>query len=189
MIYFTSDLHLGHANIIKLCRRPFETVEEMDERIIENWNKRVKKNDTVYLLGDVVWDKKKVDYYMERLLGKKILLVGNHDSPWAKREEYRRHFEAVEKYLEVSLNGRPVTMCHYPMLEWKASREELPEKQGYHIHGHIHNRISEEYIQLYLHPAALNAGVDLNGFAPVDFESLIENNEKFKSEAKKALNR
>lgn len=73
MTLFTSDLHFGHKNIVDLCRRPFADVEEMDAVLIENWNRKVKKNDVVYLTGDVVWDKKKVAYYMEQLSGKKTL--------------------------------------------------------------------------------------------------------------------
>ena len=183
MIYFTSDLHLGHDNIIKLCQRPFLTIDEMDAAIIENWNRRVKSNDVVYLIGDAIWDKKKVAYYMEQLSGKKILVTGNHDSTWAKREENRKYFEEITPYVEVHLNGHPITMCHYPMLEWKSSREEKGRKLGYLIHGHIHNRISEEYRQLYLQFNALNAGVDINGFTPVSFEKLLENNMNFKISA------
>ncbi|MBQ8529043.1 MAG: metallophosphoesterase family protein [Clostridia bacterium] len=183
MIYFTSDLHLGHERIIELCQRPFESVEEMDEALIENWNRRVKRNDTVYILGDLLWDKKRVDYYLERLLGKKILIRGNHDSTWAKREESLCHFESILQYLEISHHGHSVTMCHYPMLEWKASREPLGKKVGYHVHGHIHNRISSEYDPLYTHPCALNAGVDVNGYKPVTFSELVENNLKFKLSA------
>ena len=85
MVYFTSDLHLGHSNIISLCNRPFVNIEEMDKVLIENWNRKVKKNDTVYVMGDIVWDKKKVAYYMEQLTGRKILVIGNHDSHWAKK--------------------------------------------------------------------------------------------------------
>ena len=144
MTYFTSDLHFGHGNIIKLCNRPFADVESMDSALIENWNKKVKKNDTVYVLGDIVWDKKLVGYYMERLAGTKILIAGNHDSTWVRRDECKAYFEKTLPYLEAHLNGHPITMCHYPMLEWASSREELGRKLGYHIHGHIHNRISEE---------------------------------------------
>ena len=64
MIYFTSDLHFGHSNIIKLCNRPFATVEEMDRALMEGWNKKVKKCDTVYIIGDIIWDKKLVEYYI-----------------------------------------------------------------------------------------------------------------------------
>ena len=183
MTYFTSDLHFGHGNIIKLCNRPFADVESMDTALIENWNKKVKKNDTVYVLGDIVWDKKLVGYYMERLAGTKILIAGNHDSTWVRRDECKAYFEKTLPYLEAHLNGHPITMCHYPMLEWASSREELGRKLGYHIHGHIHNRISEEYRQLYLSFNALNAGVDVNGFEPVTFEELIANNMRFKLEA------
>lgn len=183
MTLFTSDLHFGHKNIVDLCRRPFADVEEMDAALIENWNRKVKKNDVVYLIGDVVWDKKKVAYYMEQLSGKKILIAGNHDSTWIKREECRKHFEEIVPYLEVHLNGHPITMCHYPMLEWRSSREESKRKLGYLIHGHIHNRIADEYRQLFLQFNALNAGIDVNAFAPVTFDELVENNLRFKLNA------
>ncbi len=183
MTYFTSDLHFGHSNIIKLCSRPFCDVDEMDETLIANWNRKVHKNDVVYILGDVVWDKKRLSDYMERLSGKKILVVGNHDASWAKREEAREYFESIAPYLEVNLNGHPITMCHYPMLEWKSSREDIPRKLGYHIHGHIHNRVADEYRQLFLSFNALNAGIDVNGFEPVNFDELLLNNARFKLDA------
>ena len=180
MVYLTSDLHLGHENILGLCDRPFGDIAEMDTAIIENWNKRVKKCDTVYILGDAVWDKRKVAFYMEQLVGKKILVTGNHDSPWAKKADCQALFEAVVPYLETHLNGYPITMCHYPMLEWKGSREDPPHRIGFHIHGHIHNRVADEYLPLYRQFNALNAGVDINGFVPVTFEELLENNMAFK---------
>ena len=183
MIFFTSDLHFGHANIMKLCQRPFASADEMDEALIKGWNGKVGKNDTVYLLGDVVWDKKKVAYYMDRLCGKKILVAGNHDSDWAKREECKACFCDVVPYLEIKHEGHHITLCHYPMLEWKNSREEEPKHLGYHIHGHIHNRVSDEYRALYLQFNALNAGVDVNGFLPVLFDELMENNMRFKLNA------
>jgi len=177
---FLSDLHLGHGNIIRLCERPFASVEEMDAALIENWNRKVKKEDVVYVLGDVVWDKRKVAYYMEQLAGRKILITGNHDVGWAKREECQRYFELVAPYLELRLDGHPITLCHYPLLEWNFSREEEKKRLGYLIHGHIHNRVSEEYLPLFLRFNALNAGADVNGFAPVSFAELMENNLQFK---------
>ena len=180
MIYFISDLHLGHSRIAELCHRPFESVEKMDSVLIENWSRRVKKCDTVYIVGDIVWDKRRVDMYMERLSGKKILIYGNHDSDWARRAEVRRHFEDVVQYLEIHHCGHPITLCHYPMLEWRGSRDPLGRKVGYHIHGHIHNRVSDEYRALYTHPCAFNAGVDINDFKPVTLSELIENNLRFK---------
>ena len=72
MIFFTSDLHLGHANIIRLCDRPFSNVEEMDETIINNWNEHVHKDDTVYVLGDftMIKDVAIVENYINQLNGK-----------------------------------------------------------------------------------------------------------------------
>lgn len=54
MIFFTSDLHLGHENCIRLCNRPFSSIEEMDETLIENWNRKITGKDTVYILGDLM---------------------------------------------------------------------------------------------------------------------------------------
>ena len=59
MVYFTSDLHLGHENVIKLCNRPFDSIEEMDEALIHNWNRKVTNRDTVYVLGDLIYKKQK----------------------------------------------------------------------------------------------------------------------------------
>ena len=180
MEFFTSDLHLGHHNVIRLCNRPFANLEEMDQVLIHNWNQRVKKNDTVYIIGDIVFDQRKVAFYLEQLSGKKVLIAGNHDTTWTKKAEIQPFFEAVVPYLEVRLNAHPITMCHYPMLEWRASREKSHRKIGYHIHGHIHNRVTDSYLPLYRQFNALNAGVDINGFAPVTFEELIKNNDAWK---------
>lgn len=86
MIYFTSDLHLGHANIINHCKRPFSSVDEMDERLISMWNARVQPNDTVYILGDLIFRSAAApESYLSRLRGKKHLILGNHDSAWTKK--------------------------------------------------------------------------------------------------------
>lgn len=127
-----------------------------------------------------MWDKKKVALYMEQLSGRKILVAGNHDSGWVKREDCQKYFEAILPYVEAHLNGHPITMFHYPMLEWRTSREEIKRKLGYLIHGHIHNRISDGYRPLFLQFNALNAGVDINAFEPVSFDELLQNNYRFK---------
>ena len=68
MIFFTSDLHLGHENCIRLCNRPFSSIEEMDETLIENWNRKVTGKDTVYILGDLIYrSKKPPEEYLRRL--------------------------------------------------------------------------------------------------------------------------
>ena len=186
MIFFTSDLHFGHSNIIKLCNRPYRDTEEMDEALIYNWNKKVKKNDTVYIVGDFVWKKSDLERYAERLKGNKILIVGNHDK-WVGEGEKDKFFARIAKFEEVSLNCHPVTLCHYPMIEWKNSRKEGTNRLGYLIYGHIHNSVKPEYETLYRSANALNAGVDVNGFEPVTFDELVENNAKFSYYALKML--
>lgn len=85
MVYFTADLHLGHENIIHHCSRPFRTVEEMDRALIDAWNKRVGPEDTVYILGDLMFSCKDPAGYLRQLAGKKHLILGNHDAVWMKR--------------------------------------------------------------------------------------------------------
>lgn len=80
MIYFIADTHFNHPNIIKYCNRPFKNTYEMNEYIIQKWNSVVKKDDTVYHLGDVGFGSlQEVKSLVERLNGTKILLKGNHD--------------------------------------------------------------------------------------------------------------
>ena len=185
MIYFIADLHLGHKNIIELCNRPFSSIEEMDEAIISNWNKKVKKNDTVYIIGDLMWKALDPKMYLDRLNGKKILVIGNHDSNWMCKCDVDLYFEKYSNMIIESLNCHTITMCHYPMLEWKNSRKEGSSKLGYLIYGHIHNKTDEMYNFLFEKENALNAGVDINNFEPVTFEELIENNRIFREKSKK----
>lgn len=84
MIWFTSDLHLGHRAVINFQDRPFGTVEEMNEALIKNWNFLVAKNDTVYILGDISHrcPVEEVNAMISKLKGKKILIRGNHDKEY-----------------------------------------------------------------------------------------------------------
>ena len=79
MTYFTSDQHFGHFNIIRLSRRPFKTVDEMDETMVERWNAKVRDDDTVYVLGDLFFRAATVEPILKRLKGHKHLVLGNHD--------------------------------------------------------------------------------------------------------------
>ena len=178
MTYFTADLHFGHAGIIGLCDRPFADVDEMNEALVDRWNKKVKKNDTVYIVGDLAWKRQDAETYIPRLNGKKILILGNHDK-WYEDEDLARHFVKIVKYEEVSLEGHPITLCHYPMIEWKNSRKEGTSRLGYLVYGHIHNNIKPEYSMLFAAENALNAGADVDHFEPVTFEELKENNAAF----------
>ncbi len=177
MNYFTADLHLGHKNIIELASRPFLTTDLMDEALIRIWNNKVKGNDTVYIVGDLLFDKTKAEQYIKELKGKKVILIGNHDLGWFNQIDVNKYFVESALMIEKNLCNHMITLSHYPLLEWRGGRKDLDcKKLGYHVHGHIHGRCNEKYRQLYLMPHALNAGVDVNNFEPVTFEELCHNN-------------
>ena len=174
MTYFTSDQHFGHFNIIRLSRRPFKTVEEMDETMVERWNAKVRSDDTVYVLGDLFFRAATVEPILKRLKGQKHLILGNHDPSWTDRVDLADYFESVQTLKEGSVDGRLVTMCHYPMLSYPQAR------RGYMIYGHVHNNTGDDYWPLIMRrPRMLNAGVDVNNFEPVTFDELLANNQAF----------
>ena len=100
MVFFTSDLHLGHRNIIRLCNRPFSSIDEMDQRLIEKWNEKVTDADTVYILGDLMFrNEKPPEEYLRQLRGKKHLIIGNHDRAWIKKCNLSFWFESTSNLL------------------------------------------------------------------------------------------
>lgn len=141
MNYYISDLHFGQSNISKLEGRPFETSDEMDKTIIENWNSRVSDDDTVYILGDFVWSPDMWDYYLERLSGKKVLILGNHD-PENFSEDIRKHFLEIVEYKEITDVGRRVIMCHYPIPFHKHDYDE----NVWMLYGHVHHTREYDFL-------------------------------------------
>ena len=178
MVYFTADLHLGHANIIGHCGRPFTSVEEMDRVLLQNWNDRVRPTDTVYILGDLIFrSKAPVADYLEQMPGRKHLITGNHDAGWMKKTDLGRYFESVSLMAEIREGGHRLVLCHYPMMTWNNAG-----LGSYHIYGHIHNNTRDFYWPLLRQmDHALNAGVDVNGFRPVTLPELIENNARHRA--------
>lgn len=180
MIYYTADLHLGHANVIRHCDRPFTSADEMDATLIQNWNAKVHKNDTVYIVGDFLFRAKKpAEDYLAELKGKKHLIIGNHDKYWMKKVDLAKWFESVSPMLFVSDSGHSATLCHYPMMSWPGM-----SRNGHMIYGHIHNNVGADYWPLIAaRDLMLNAGVDINGFSPVTLEEMIQNNRVFKEKS------
>lgn len=176
---FTSDLHLGHKNILP-SRQQFMSIEEHDEYLIRQWNKKVHKNDDVYILGDLSFRAEHpISYYLSQMKGRKHLIVGNHDNYWMKHEENLSiYFNSVDYFKTMKFEKKQITLCHYPMLEFPGSRY-VEQESSYLIHGHIHATKDEDvygYIKK-CQPHALNACVDVNGFEPATFEELKRNNE------------
>lgn len=173
IVYFIADLHFGHKNIIKNCERPFADVAVMDEALIDNWNARVTSEDTVYILGDLMFcEKCHPSVYLERLNGKKHLIIGNHDNSWMKKAELDRFFESRSYMTVIRHEENRITLCHYPMMAFDGD---------FLIYGHIHNNKRNAYWPLLkTMENALNAGVEVNGHRPITFDELQTNNAVFR---------
>lgn len=136
-IYVTSDLHFGHANIMKFCpktRGHFTDVQHMNEEMIRMWNEVVEPGDLVYFLGDVAFlPSAEAAKILNRLHGDKILIEGNHDVKALKDPVFSRCFKEIHKYYEYNHNGVKVVMFHFPILEWNQMH-----RGSVCLHGHLH---------------------------------------------------
>ena len=167
MIWFTSDTHFGHKNIIKYVPRPFSSVEEMDEALIENWNSRVKESDEVYHLGDVaLCSPSKLKKILNRLNGKIYLIKGNHDD---SAEACSDRFEWIKDYYELEVNDpdgyqgkQLLVLFHYAMRVWQASHYGT-----YHLYGHSHGELPDDPTSL-----SFDVGVDCHNYAPINYDEI-----------------
>lgn len=177
-IFFTSDVHFGHENIIRFCQRSFSNAEEMDETLIENWNAKVTNNDKVYILGDLIFKAKKApEEYLSRLKGKKYLILGNHDKYWVNKCDLTKWFVEVDDLMNTSDGKRKITLCHFPMYSW------MHDSRSYMIYGHIHNNtIAPYWKNIWQDSRLLNAGADINGYEPATFDELVRNNRTYKAD-------
>lgn len=185
MIYFTSDPHYYHLNVIKYCNRPFSSVEEMNEMLIKNWNDVVTPDDTVYCLGDFSMAFRPVEAFSHRLSGTKYLVPGNHDfchsyHKKSRSEENRKVW--IQKYVNHGWIVLPeqttldipgvatVNMCHHPY-ELTHEADDKYEKWRPHddgrwlLCGHVHQNWK-------VINRMINVGVDVWDFKPVSVEDI-----------------
>lgn len=184
MKWFTADLHLNHKAILSMGNgRPFKTLDEMQETIINNWNKKVAPKDDVYVLGDMFWGLKdfQIREIMNRLHGKKHLIIGNHDQVNHNRNSHTWVEMVESKILE--MHNTAVVLTHHPQMEWDHYYYD-----SYHLYGHVHGTLNlAEYTRLRPHPNmnCWDVGVDNNNFEPVSFEEIKlkikENKERLKN--------
>ena len=168
-IYFSADTHFNHANIIKYCNRPFSSVEEMNEALIEKWNNKVKDNDQIYILGDLIFGNGlQANDILNKLNGKKFFIKGNHD-PFLKDKNFNRSLlEWIKDYYVLKVNKQKIVLFHYPIAEWDGKFHG-----SIHLYGHVHNNpFPYELGRTY------NVGVDVNNFEPVSLEEILERIEK-----------
>ena len=185
MNYYISDTHFGHENIMHLCNRPFKNVEEQDETLINNWNAKVRNEDNIYILGDFCFRSgKSPKYYLEKLNGKKTLIIGNHDQIIMKNiRELSGYFEEITPYKEIKDDGDKIILCHYPMAEWNGYFHDT-----LHFYGHIHNNVKNKAYEIMKDlNNAYNVGADILEFAPQTKEKIIELNKKFDIEVAKKV--
>ncbi len=170
--FFTSDPHFSHFNVIKYCNRPFASVEEMDAKLIADWNKVVTKNDDVYVTGDFcmmgVKSILEVMDILNQLNGTIHLVFGNHD--------HKNMWYAIEKLMagkvvilgdmaEIKVEGQHIVLCHYSLRTWNRSHYK-----SWHLFGHSHNTLEGTGL-------SMDCGVDakyanLYNWAPWSFEEI-----------------
>lgn len=167
-IWVISDTHFNHANILgfldsngkKFRGDRFKDVTEMNETIIENWNKVVRPEDKIYHLGDVYFGAQQdADKILSRLMGKKRLIVGNHDTIYGKGNVLHKHFQKL--YMWRLFKEFNMLLSHVPI------HRDSFRKVEYNVHGHIHqqNSPSKDYI---------NVCVEKTDYKPVHIEDVIK---------------
>ena len=164
MIYFTSDLHLGHEAVIRMQNRPFTNADEMNRVLIENYNSVVHKDDTVYLLGDICFriGVEKANELIASLKGKKYLIRGNHDKKYDESL-----FEDIRDFMTISVNGLHISLMHYPMLSWPRSHYGSTM-----LHGHIHSDTSYNISNRETGINRYDVGVDANSYMPISIKQI-----------------
>lgn len=164
--FITSDQHWGHANFLSFkddegnLIRPFSCVEEIDQLMIDNWNKVVRRNDKVYQLGDLCFSNRDLDRIMPQLNGEKVFIRGNHDK--LKLAQYAKYFKDIRGSHRLD----DMILSHIPL-----HPASLERSKGC-IHGHIHSyHVLKDGEK---DPMYFNACVEVNNYTPVDFEFIRE---------------
>ena len=182
-LFFTSDSHFNHLNIIKFCNRPFKDVEEMNEKLIENWNKVVPKDGIVFHLGDFAFGGNWNDI-INRLNGKIHLIIGNHDNK-SMKQSYMDKFESVEYQMLLKIGERYVYLNHYPFLCYGGTYRNDAVWQLYgHVHSYPGNTGKDKDRLIHTFPFQYDVGVDNNNYFPISWKEVKE---KIEDNVRKAI--
>jgi calcineurin-like phosphoesterase family protein len=154
MEFFTADQHFDHKNIIEYCNRPFSSVDEMNNTIINNHNSVVGFNDEVYHLGDFTFIKNH-NKFLSRLNGKHFFIRGNHD-----HKNLDGNYEWVKEVHLFKSKRVKIYLSHYAGLTWPESH-----KGAFHLFGHSHGKVKGV-------GRSMDVGVDVNNFTPVSFDEI-----------------
>lgn len=159
--WFTADCHFGHAAILWMTGRPFETIEAHDETLIANWNAVVAPGDDIWLVGDFVHrcHPRRAREIFDRLNGRKRLVIGNHDKgatrslPWVERPE---------AFADVVYGEQRIVMSHYALRVWPGERRQ----NTIHLYGHSHGKLPPLR-------RSLDVGVDVHGYRPISLDEIL----------------
>ena len=180
-VFITSDTHYAHKNI---CRgvtdwrtqdgeipvgstRDFETIEQMNNRLVNGINNVVGQDDTLIMLGDVSFGGfENIGIFLDRLICKNIhLILGNHDTHIENdRENIQSRFLSVQHYLEVNINDKNFVLCHYPLQSWNGLNKGV-----IHLHGHVHLPANRKFGN----GKRMDVGVDGNDMVPYSIDAII----------------
>lgn len=170
MIWFTSDTHFGHANVLNFTDRPFEGIAQMDRALVDSINDRVASTDDLYILGDFSYRMTALEAaaLREKICCRKVhLLPGNHDKDWTHKD-VAGTFIVEPPILRINIHGQKIVLSHYPMTEWQSMSHG-----SWHLHGHIHSAGSA-YNELNRRQGLMryDVGMDANGLAPVSLDEV-----------------
>lgn len=167
--FFTSDLHLGHANIIRYCARPFSDVRDMDRGLIERWNAVIGREDEVWVVGDFCISRdRSAQSYLSELNGNKHLVRGNHD----KHDTITASgWRSVQDIAHLNVEKRRIVLCHYGMRTWpRIGRGAVM------LYGHSHGRLP-----CFRTPSGggtCDVGVDVWDYRPVTLREVLSRMER-----------
>ncbi len=159
--WFTSDHHFGHHNVLSYCKRPFESVAEMEEAMVERHNALVARGDQVYFLGDFAFQDPTT--IVPRLNGQKFLIIGNHDWRW-RAKHHACQWAWIRDVELITVAGQAIWLSHYPHRSWPGS-----SRGSWHLHGHEHGH---RYSLPGPAQLTVDVGVDCWEYAPVDLETI-----------------
>jgi calcineurin-like phosphoesterase family protein len=174
-IFFISDTHFNHANVLKFCNRPFSTVEEMNEYIIKQWNDKVPSDGIVYHLGDFGFGhNKKLLQILKQLNGEIHLIVGNHDRNQLKNKSFANSFASCNMQRYIYIEEQPIYLNHCPFLCFDGIYRKVKTWQLFgHVHSGPNSTIGLDIPRLdNLFPTQYDVGVDNNNFTPISFIEL-----------------
>ena len=157
-LFFTADTHFGDHRAINIHCRPFATVAEMDEAMIAGWNAVIGQEDEVWHLGDVARRPADMAALLGRLHGIKHLVRGNNDDPATGAAA---GWSSVQDYAELTIDGTPLVLCHYPFRSWNGQH-----RRAINLHGHSHGRLKPL-------PRQHDVGVDARGYRPTTLPELL----------------